>query len=131
MSGRHARSGHEQVTAGGIILVIISLVSAVLMIASLIYATGISERHKAALAAAGCEPNLSPSGLPCTTVWTLARQYTALTTPVIQQLNTDATAYTSNEADNLAPPDAALTAEMTTENAFGASLAGFPFPPAG
>jgi hypothetical protein len=130
MSGRHARSGHDQVTAGGIILVIISFVSAVLMIASLVYGTGISERHKAALAAAGCEPNLSPSGLPCTTVWMLARQYTTLTTPVIQQLNTEAAAYISSEADDLAAAEVALTAEVRTENAFGASLARFPFPPA-
>ena len=50
------------------------------MIAGLAYAAGTGGRHKAALAFAQCEPNLSPSGLQCTTVQMLTRQYTAIMT---------------------------------------------------
>ena len=63
----YARGGQEQTTAGSVILVAISLLTAFLVIAGLGYAAGTGGRHKAALAAAGCEPNLSPSGLQCTT----------------------------------------------------------------
>jgi hypothetical protein len=110
-------------------LLAISFLSAVLVIAALIYAAGTGQRHKAALAAAGCEPNLSPSGLQCTTVWTLSREFTAITNPAGQQLSADVTAYTANERHNLAAAEAALTAEVTSENAMGTSLARFPFPP--
>jgi hypothetical protein len=39
-------------------------------------------------------------------------------------------AYTASEGRDLAAAEAALTAEVTVENAFGTSLARFPFPPA-
>jgi hypothetical protein len=72
-------SGGEQGTAAGrIMLMAISFLAAVLVIAGLLYATGTDERHKAALAAAECEPNLSPSGLQCTTVQMLNSQYMAI-----------------------------------------------------
>jgi hypothetical protein len=129
-SESYARGGQEQTTAGSVILAVVSFLAAVLLIAGLIYATGTSERHKAALAAAGCEPNLSPSGLQCTTVWMLERQYMTMTTLAIQQLNTDVAAYTANEGHHLAAAEAALTAEVTSENALDTSLARFPFPPA-
>lgn len=111
-------------------LVAISCLSAVLVIAGLIYASGASERHKAALATAGCEPNLSQSGVQCTTVQMLVGQYMAIVTPAMRQLNTDVAAYTANERHHLAAAEAALTAEVTSENALDRSLARFPFPPA-
>jgi hypothetical protein len=107
----------------------ISFLAAVLVIAGLIYAAGTGGRHKATLAAAGCEPNLSPSGLACTTVPMLVSQYVTMTTPAFQQLNTDAAAYTASEWHHLAAAEAALTAEVTSENALDTSLARFPFPP--
>ena len=128
-SETYARGG-QPTTAGAVLVGLISVLSAVLVIAGIFYAAGTSGRHKAALAAAGCEPNLSPSGLPCTTVQMLATQYAAITTPASQQLTTDQAAYTAAERRHLAPAEAALTAEVTVENALGTSLARFPFPPA-
>ena len=113
----------------GVMVGVISVLAAVLVIAGLIYAAGSGGRNKAALAAAGCEPNLSPSGLQCTTAQTLASRYLTITTPVIQQLNADIAAYTASERRHLAKAEAALAAEVTVENAFGTSLARFPFPP--
>lgn len=130
MSGRYARGGQEQPRTDSVIVGLISLLAAVLVITGLIYATGSGGRNKAALAAAGCEPNLSPSGLQCTTAQTLASRYLTITTPVNQQLNADLAAYTASEKRHLAKAEAALTAEVTVENAFGTSLARFPFPPA-
>jgi hypothetical protein len=117
-------------TAGGVILVVISLLAALLVTAGLIYASGTGERHQAALAAAGCEPGLSPSGLPCTTAQMLTSQYMAIVTPASQQLSTDVAAYTASEKHNLATAEAALTAEVMSEHAFGTSLAGITFPTA-
>ena len=128
-SETYARGG-QPTTAGAVLVGLISVLSAVLVIAGVFYAAGTSGRHKAALAAAGCEPNLSPSGLPCTTVQMLAAQYVAITTPASQQLTTDQAAYTADEWRHLAPAEAALTAEVTVENALGTSLVRFPFPPA-
>jgi hypothetical protein len=129
MSETYARGGQLEAKAGGVILLVGSFLSALLVIAGLIYATGTSERHQAALAAAGCEPSLSPSGLPCTTAQMLASQYMAIMTPASQQLDTDVAAYTANERSDLAAAEAALTAEVTTEQAFDTSVASFPFPP--
>jgi hypothetical protein len=118
-------------SAGGIILVATSSLAALLLIAALIYSAGIGQRQLAALAAADCEPNLSPSGLQCTTtVQMLTGEYMAIMTPASQQLSTDVSAYTANERDNLAAAKAALAAEVTSEGAFDTSMANFPFPPA-
>jgi hypothetical protein len=106
-----------------------SSLSALLLIAALIYSTGIGQRHLAALAAADCEPNLSPSGLQCTTVQMLTSEYMAILTPNSQQLSTDVSAYTANERDNLAAAKAALAAEVTSERTFDTTMANFPFPP--
>jgi hypothetical protein len=130
MSATHVSGGQEENRAGSVIIAVISCLAGILVVAGLIYATGTSERHKAALAVAGCEPNLSPSGLQCTTVQMLNSQYMALTTPAIEQLNTDVSAYTANEWHHRAAAEAALTAEVTAANAFDTSLARFPFPPA-
>ena len=117
-------------TAGGIILIASSALAALLLIAALVYATGIGPRHLAALAAADCEPNLSPSGQQCTTVQMLTAQYLAILTPANQQLTADLAAYTANERHNLAGAKAALTAAVTSRRAFDASMASFPWPPA-
>jgi hypothetical protein len=130
MSEAYAGSGREQMTAGGVIIAVSSVLAALLVIAGLCYASGTGARHEAALAAASCEPNLSPSGLPCTTAQMLASEYTAIMTPASQQLNTDMAAYTASEKHNLAEAEAALTAEVTSERAFDTSLAAITFPPA-
>jgi hypothetical protein len=130
MSETYARGGRERMTAGGVIVMASSFLAAVLVIAGLIYATGASARNKATLAAASCEPNLSPSGLQCTTAQMLASHYMAIMNPASQQLSTDVAAYTASEGNNLAAAEAALTAEVTSEHAFDTSLAGMTFPPA-
>ncbi len=115
--------------AGGVILAIAATLSAILVIAGLVYLAGNGPRHQRALAAAGCEPNLSPdpSDVPCTTVWEIERSYTKLTTTAIKQLDADAAAYTANEGINLAAAVAALRAETTSATALETSLARFPF----
>jgi hypothetical protein len=128
-SDTYSRGGHGQITSGGLIIMASSVLSALLVLGALIYASGTSQRHIAALYAAGCEPNLSPSGLQCTTYQMLTSQYVAIVTPVSQQLNDDAAAYTAYEKGSLAAAKAALAAEVTSERAFGTSLAAFPFPP--
>ncbi len=123
-------AGHEESTfAGGVIITIIASLSAVLVLLGLIYAAGTPARHQRALAAAGCEPNLSPNGLQCTTVWKLEGRWTALTTTDFGQLNADVAAYTANEFSNLGTAEVALAAELTTAKALEAKLAVFPFPP--
>jgi len=129
MSEISASGGEQGTTAGRVILMAISFLAAVLVLAGLSYATGTGERHKAALAAAECEPNLSPSGLHCTTVQMLNSQYTAIVTPAVLQLNIDEAAYNTNERHDLATAEVALKAEMTSERGLDARLASFPFPP--
>ncbi len=124
------RGRQQSTTGGGILVVLISLLATVLVIAGLAYAAGTPARHRAALAAAGCEPNLSPSGLQCTTVWMLETQWTKLTTTDIQQLDADVAAYTASERTNLAAAEAALAAEVTSAKAFATSLANFTWPTA-
>src|ERR1700677_2809217 len=130
MSEAYARGAREQTTAGGVIVVVSSVLSALLVIAGLSYASGTGARHEAALAAASCEPTLAPSGLPCTTAQMLASEYMAIMTPATQQLNTDMAAYTASEKHNLAGAEAALTAEVASERALDTSLAAITFPPA-
>jgi hypothetical protein len=120
----------DETTLGRVIIMVSSAVATVLVIAAVIYATGTGSRHRAALVAAGCEPNLSPAGLQCTTAQMLTSRYVAVVTPANQQLSADVAAYSANEAHNLAAARAALTAEETSDAAFGRALAGIPFPPA-
>lgn len=129
-SETYAEGGRRQLTAGGVIIMISSCLSALLLIAAIIYALGTGERTQAALAAAGCEPTLTPSMQLCTTQPMLASHYLAVITPATQQLNTDAAAYAASEGDHLAVAEAALTAEVTSERALDASLTAFAFPPA-
>jgi hypothetical protein len=131
MSGTYARGGQERTTAGWVILAVSSCLAAFLVISGLIYATGSGERHEAALAAAGCEPGLSPPGLQCTTQQMLIGQYLAILTPASRQINADMAAYTASERHHLlTTAEAALTAEVASEGVFDTSLAGIEFPPA-
>ena len=130
MSETYTAGIQEQARTGGVMLVAISFLAAVLVIAGLIYGTGTGQRHKAALAAAGCEPNLSPSGLQCTTYQVLTKRYLSITAPASQQLKTDEAAYAASEWHHLAAAKAALRAEVTSESALDTGLTGFPFPPA-
>jgi len=114
---------------GKVILMITSSLAAVLVFAGLIYATGTSGRHQAALAAAGCEPSLFISGLPCTTGPMIASHYQAIATPATQQLSTEMAAYAVNEGHNLAAAEADLSTEVATEQAFDNSLATMTFTP--
>jgi hypothetical protein len=130
MSATYAGGTQDDTRAGGIILMITSSLAAVLLIAGLFYAMGTGARHEAALAAAGCEPSLSPSGQPCTTAQMLKSEYMAILAPATQQLNADMAAYTATEGTSLAGAEAALTAEVALERAFDVNLAGITFPPA-
>jgi hypothetical protein len=127
--GSYARGDEQSTFAGGVILAIIASLATVLVLLGLVYAAGTPARHQRALAAGGCEPNLSPNGLPCTTVWQLEGRWTALTTTAFGQLNTDVAAYTGSEFSNLTAAKVALTAELSTAKALDAKLAVFPFPP--
>ena len=117
------------ITVGGLIITTVSLLSTLLVIGALMYAAGIGHRATTALAAADCEPTLSPAGQPCTTQPMMAAEYRAMLAPTSQQLTTDAAAYLANEGDHLAVAEAALAAEVAAERALGRSLAAFPFPP--
>lgn len=119
----------ESTIAGGVILAAVALLSTLLVILGLYYWTGAGERHRVALAAAGCEPNLLSINVGCTTVQMLNSQYKSIANPVIQQVNADVTDYTASEMRNLTAAEAALRAEVTAENGFDTSLARFPFPP--
>lgn len=124
-SETYAPDDQKRTMAGGVIITVVSLLATVLVIGGLIYGAGAHARNQAVLATFGCEPNLSPSGLPCTTIFQEERWYTAMTTPAIKQLNSDAIGYTTNEWHNLAGAEAALRAEATSANAFETSLAHF------
>ncbi len=131
MSETYARGGQENTGAGGFIIVVASLLAAVLVLAGLIYAAGTPARHRAALAAAGCEPSLSPAGVQCTTAQMLTKRFLAIMIPARQQLSADQAAYTAAERRrNLAAAQSALTAEVTSEHTFDTSLVGVTFPPA-
>jgi hypothetical protein len=114
---------------GGFIIAFVALLATFLVILGLYYWSGAGERHKVALAAAGCEPNLLSINVGCTTVQMLDSQYKSIANPVTQQMNADVADYTANETHNLAGAEAALTAIVTVSNGFDTSLARFPFPP--
>jgi hypothetical protein len=129
MSQTHAR-GIPQEDVGKVILLVAAVVSGLLVIAGLVYATGTGARDQAALTAAGCEPGLSGFAAPCTTQPMLAAEYKAAFAPASQQLGLDTTAYAADEGHNLTAAKAALTAEVAAEQAFDTSLAGIQMPPA-
>jgi hypothetical protein len=125
----YARDGEERTKAGSVILMVTSCLAAVLVMAGLIYYTGASGRHKAALAAAGCEPSLFIVGLPCTTQQMVISQYEAIVTPAGKQLNADMAAYRANDRHDLVGAEAALTAELETAQALDNSLVAVTFTP--
>jgi hypothetical protein len=128
--GQTRTAGGRPETAGQVILLVTGAVAALLVIAGLVYAAGTGGRSQATLAAAGCEPGLSSDAQACTTQPMLAREYTSVITPAGRQLNVEAAAYTASEGHDLAAAEDALTAEVTTEQALGTSLASITFPPA-
>jgi hypothetical protein len=127
--GRYARGGQEDTRSGALIITVVSVLSAVLVLAGLIYAAGTSARHKAAVLAAGCEPSLFISGLPCTTRQMVISQYEGIVNPAIKQLTADTAAYRTNEQHHVVAAEAALTSEVATEQALDNSLAAMAFTP--
>lgn len=125
--GRYARDGMER--AGGVILGVVSCLAGILVIAGLIYATGTGARHKEAMLIADCEPSLFISGLPCTTQQMVISQYDATVNPAIKQLTADTAAYRTSEKRHLVAAEAALTAEVATEQSLDNSLASMAFTP--
>jgi hypothetical protein len=121
--------GQEQEKTGGVILMACSCLAAVLVIAGLIYAAGTNTRHQAAVLAADCEPSLFISGLPCTTQQMMVSRYDSILTPASKLLNADMAAYNVNEGRHILAAEAALTAEVETEQAFDNSLGGITFTP--
>jgi hypothetical protein len=129
MSETYAGYDEEQGTFGGVLLVAISILSGILVLAGLVYATGTSARHKTALAVNDCVPSLSPSGLPCNTQAMVLGQFQGIVTPASKLLAADMAAYNVNEGHHLAAAEAALTSEVATEQALDNSLAAVAYTP--
>lgn len=129
MSESYAGGAADDTAVGGLMVVAISILAGILVLAGLIYATGTSARHKAAVLAAGCEPGLYLMRLPCITQQMLITQYEATVNPAIKQLTVDTAAYRTNERGHLIAAEAALTAEVATEQALDNSLAAMTFTP--
>jgi len=127
--GGYAEDDEERTALGGVLLVSISILATFLVLAGLFYAMGTSARHKAAVLAAGCEPTLYYMRLPCITQQMVISQYEATVNPAIKQLTADTAAYRTNELRRLVAAEAALTAEVATEQALDNSLAAMAFTP--
>ncbi len=125
----YAEDGDVQARIGGFLLMAIAILAGILVIAGLIYAMGTGARHRAAVLAGGCEPSLFISGLPCTTQQMVISQYEGIVNPAIRQLTADTAAYRANEGRHLVAAEAALTAEVATEQALDNSLAAMTFTP--
>lgn len=125
----YSRGGQKDTRAGGVILLVVSSISALLVILGFVYAMNSNERHLVAMRDGDCEPSLFISGLPCVTQTMLVGQYEAIVTPAVSQLNTDVAAYNAAERHNLVAAKAALTAELTTEQALDNNLAAATFTP--
>ncbi len=123
----YAKDDREEGRSGGVILAFVSSLCGLLVLLGLVYAAGAGQRTKTTLADFDCEPSQSVSGLPCTTQRSVIRQYEAITNPAIQQLNADVAAYNAAARHNLVTAEAALRAEVTTEQAFENSLAAASF----
>jgi hypothetical protein len=129
MDETYAEDGEDQTKAGLGILLVTGFVAACLVIAGLIYATGTSARHKAALAVADCVPSDFISGLPCATHSMLIREYAGMVTPAGNQMSADMAAYRANENHHLAAAEAVLSSAVATEQALANSLAAVTFTP--
>jgi len=120
---------YEPETVGGFLVVAISILSGILVLAGLLYATGTGARHKTALAVNNCEPSMSPSGLPCNTQQMVIGEYNGIVNPASKLLAADMAAYNVNEGHHLAAAEAALTSEVATEQALDNSLAAVAYTP--
>jgi hypothetical protein len=129
MSDTYALDVRDDTRAGGIIIRSVAALAAFLVILGLVYALNTNHRHMSAILAADCEPSLFHSGLPCTTQQMMITQYNAIVTPAGKQLNADTAAYRANERHNLVAAEAALTAEVATEQALDSNLAAATFTP--
>jgi hypothetical protein len=129
MSETYADYGEEQGRFGGVLLAAISILSGILVLAGLLYATGTSARHKTALAVNNCEPSMSPSGLPCNTQQMVISEYNGIVNPASKLLAADMAAYTVNEGHHLAAAEAALNSEVAAEQALDNSLATVAYTP--
>jgi len=108
---------YEPETFGGFIVVAISILSGILVLAGLFYATGAHARNQTALAVNNCEPSMSPSGLPCNTQQMVIGEYNGIVNPAGKLLAADMAAYRTNEKRHLAAAEAALNSEVATEQA--------------
>jgi hypothetical protein len=113
---------YDPETAGGILVVAISILATILVLAGLFYATGTSARHKTALAVNNCEPSMSPSGLPCNTQQMVISEFNGIVNPASKLLAADMAAYNVNERHQLPAAEAALNSEVATERALDNSL---------
>jgi hypothetical protein len=120
---------YERETVGGFLVVAISILSGILVLAGLFYATGTSARHKTALAVNNCEPSMSPSGIPCNTQQMVISEYNGIVNPASKLLAANMAAYNVNERHHLAAAEAALTSEVATERALDNSLAAVAYTP--
>jgi hypothetical protein len=129
MSETYADDDYEPETLGGFLVVAISILSAILVLAGLFYATGAHARNRAALALNDCTPSQSPSGLPCNTQAMVLSQFQGIVTPAGKLLSADMVDYRANEKRHLAAAEAALTSEVATEQALSSSLAAVEYSP--
>jgi hypothetical protein len=129
MSQTYAPAGRDETRTGAVILIASSALAGLLVLLALVYATGTGQRHIAAMAAAGCEPALFISGLPCTTQPMMAAAYDRIVPPASRQLDDQVAAYRANEGNDLAAAEAALTAQVATEQALDNSLGAVAFTP--
>jgi len=115
MSETYARGGQRPATAGGLILVLSSLLAAVLVIAGLMYARGSTARHNTEVVANAQQ---------------VTSQFMKILLPAREKLKAGQVAYNRNQRHNLPAAESALMAEATSERAFGAALAEIEFPDA-
>jgi hypothetical protein len=108
---------YEPETFGGFIVVAISILSGILVLAGLFYATGAHARNQAALAVNDCEPSMSPSGLPCNSQQMVIGEFNGIVNPASKLLAADMAAYKVNEGRHLAAAEADLNSEVATEQA--------------
>jgi len=122
-SSRYGRAPDTAETTpwlGAFLLVAFSILAAVALVLSLLYAADFGGWRDSPQAAAASPPKPSP----------LARSYLAIAGPANHQLDVDVDAFTRNESGDLAAARSDLRAEAATARAFDKSLAGIKFPPA-
>ena len=113
------------------ILTIVALLSIVVVIAALAYATRDGERRRILLARGDCAPvaSLNTRGLDCTLETQLWYSYRQMIAPMNSQMKTFVPAYVASELHNLAAAKGVLTGELGLENSLDGNLKQFTFPP--